>query len=69
MAKTKKINLNKASVEELANLRMIGKGRAEALVKYRNQHGPFRTCDDVKNVPGFSDKMIQDLKTSGIVCE
>ncbi len=64
-----KIDINKAGVEELATLRMVGKTRAQDIVNYRNQHGPFKSCDDLKKIPSFSDKMIEDLKNSGVTCQ
>ncbi len=66
---SKSIDLNSASVDELARLRMIGRERAQDLVNYRNEHGPFRTWSDVKNIPGFSDQMIEDLKRRRATCK
>lgn len=65
---SKKVNINKASIEELETLKMIGRRRAEDLVKYRNEHGPFKSCEDLKDVPGFSEKMIHDLEAEGLTC-
>ena len=55
------IDLNQASVEELADLPMVGKQRAEELAKRR----PFPNWDEVEKVPGFSKGMIDDLKSGG----
>lgn len=49
-----KINLNKASIEELAHsMKGIGKKRAEAIVAYRQQHGPFKSLQELALVRGF----------------
>jgi DNA uptake protein ComE-like DNA-binding protein len=57
----RRIDLNHATVEELASLPMIGKSRAEQLVKAR----PFRSWEDVEKVPGFSKGLVDDLKSGG----
>ena len=47
------VNINTASVDELKTVKGIGKTNAEAIVEYRDAHGPFKTVDDLKNVKGF----------------
>lgn len=59
------LDLNRASYEELARTG-IGDKRARLLVDYRDEHGDFRTWDDVKSVPGFSQKLIEVLKDNGV---
>ncbi len=58
------IDLNMASVEELLRAGMDAE-RARYLVDYGDEHGRFRTWDDVKSVPGFSQKLIETLKENG----
>ena len=38
-----KVNLNTASKEELLTLNGIGDVRAQAILKYREEHGEFRS--------------------------
>ena len=49
------VDINTADAGTLAReLNGIGPSRAQAIVAYRNQHGPFKSVDDlalVKNVP------------------
>lgn len=59
------IDLNNAGVEMLSNIPLIGRQRAEAIVRYREEHGPFKDWDDVKNIPGFSSAVVDDLKNQG----
>jgi len=48
------VNLNSASVEELdKGLRGVGRGRAMAIVEYRDQHGPFTTIEEITKVRGI----------------
>ncbi|MGA2224775.1 MAG: helix-hairpin-helix domain-containing protein [Syntrophobacteraceae bacterium] len=62
----KGLNLNKASVEDLEKIGKIDRKRAQDIVNYRNQHGPFKSLEDLENVPGFTMKLIDVLKTRGI---
>jgi competence protein ComEA len=50
---TGKVNINTASVVELDALPGIGPGYAQRIVDYREQHGPFRTIEDLQKVPGI----------------
>ena len=59
-----KININKASVEELASLKKIGPKIAERIVQYREENGDFKKIEDITNVKGIGEKtfeMIKDL--------
>jgi competence ComEA-like helix-hairpin-helix protein len=47
------VHLNSASAAELVALPMIGPGRAQAIVAFREAHGPFTSVGDLTNVPGI----------------
>ncbi len=57
----KTVDLNSASIDEIAGLPMIGRERAEVLVENR----PFLSWEDIERIPGFSSGMIDDLKSGG----
>ena len=59
------IDLNNAGVEILTNIPLIGRQRAEAIVRYREDHGFFKNWCHVKNIPGFSSAIVDDLKNQG----
>ena len=49
------VDINTADASTLAKeLNGVGPARAQAIVAYRNEHGPFKSVDDlalVKNMP------------------
>jgi competence protein ComEA len=53
------ININTASVDELTQLQKVGPKTAENIVAYRDANGPFKTLDDLKNVKGVGDKILE----------
>jgi len=57
----KRVDLNAASEQDLEKVGGLGRERAERIVQSR----PFQNWDDVKAIEGFSDKLVQDLKSSG----
>ncbi len=56
------VNLNTATLDELETLSGIGEVLGQRIIDYREQHGPFRTIEDLMNVSGIGDKRFADLK-------
>ena len=56
---TDKININKASVEELTRLKQIGLKKAQRIVDYREEHGPFQQPEDIMEVKGIGPKTFE----------
>ena len=54
-----KVNINTASVEALTQLQKVGPKTAERIVAYRNDNGPFKAVDDLKNVKGVGNKILE----------
>ena len=53
------ININQANATQIAGrVPGIGIKRAEAIVKYRHEHGPFANVADIAKVKGLSDKFV-----------
>ena len=46
-------NLNRAGLDELMELPGIGEVRANAILEYRRQNGPFQSVGELVNVPGI----------------
>jgi competence protein ComEA len=57
-----KVNINTANAKELATLPGIGAVKAEAIVKYRKDNGKFKHINDLNDVKGIGDKMIEKIK-------
>ena len=61
------VNINTADAVTIADsLKGIGKKRAEAVVEYRTKNGPFKTVQDIKNVKGLSQRVI-DMNSGKIL--
>jgi len=62
------ININTASVYELAELPGIGESIARRIVEYRMRNGDFSVCEDLMKVDGIGTgklEAILDLITTG----
>ena len=57
-----KININTATIEELASLQGIGKKKAKSIVEHREKAGSFATIEDLKDVKGVGDKIFNKIK-------
>jgi competence protein ComEA len=55
----KVLNLNTATVEELAALEQIGPVLARRIVDYRTQNGRFHSLEELDKVPGIGKKRIE----------
>ena len=57
-----KVNLNTASKETLMTLTGIGEARAEAIIAYRRDAGPFLVIEDIMKVSGIKEAAFQKIK-------
>lgn len=58
----KKVNLNKASVGELKQVKGLGAKRAQDIIDHRESNGKFKSVDELKKVSGIGAKTIEKLK-------
>lgn len=56
------VNLNQASADQLIALKGIGPKMAERIIAYRQEHGPFKTVDQLVQVKGIGNMKFQKLK-------
>lgn len=53
------VNINSADAHAFETaIKGVGEKKALAIVKYRKEHGPFRSVDDLAKVPGIGVKTI-----------
>lgn len=57
-----KIDLNRATVEQLDTLPGVGPVTAEAIVAWREEHGRFSSVDDLLDVKGIGDATLAELR-------
>ena len=62
ISKEKKVNLNKASLEELKQVKGLGGKRAQDIIDHREVNGKFKSVDELKKVSGIGAKTIEKLK-------
>ena len=57
----RRVNINTAGLEELMTLPGIGASKAAAILEYRNSKGPFRYPEDLIQVPGIGEGILEGL--------
>lgn len=56
------ISLNNATKEELTKLPGIGEAKAEDIIAYRKENGPFEKIEDIKNISGIGESLFAKIK-------
>ena len=57
-----RIDLNAATVEQLITLPGVGQSKAKAIVKYREEVGPFLEVAQLTQVKGIGEKMLSKIE-------
>lgn len=57
------LNLNQATAAELTSLPGVGPVLAGRIVSYRNEHGRFKSVDELDKVKGVGPKMLEKLQS------
>lgn len=56
------VDINSADASALESLPGIGPSKAAAIVQYRTDHGPFKSVDELDNVPGIGSATLAALR-------
>ena len=56
------IDLNTADIYDLDRLPGIGPSKAEAILAYREEHGPFQSVEDLLAVSGIGEVTLENLR-------
>lgn len=57
------VNINTADAKTIGDaLSGIGLKKAQAIVKYREEKGPFKTVEELVNVDGIGEKTVAKIK-------
>lgn len=56
------IDVNTADIYELQRLPGIGEKRARDIIAWREEHGPFKTVDELTGVPGIGPVILDNLR-------
>jgi competence protein ComEA len=57
-----KVNINRASRDQLSRLDGIGGDMADDIIRYRMTHGGFRDKNELEKIPGFDSVIIGKMK-------
>ena len=59
LAAADRININTATKEELmSEIKGVGEKRAEAIIVYREQNGAFKSIEELANVSGVGQSIV-----------
>ena len=57
-----KVNINSASIDEIAQIPGVGQTTARSIVDFRDKHGKFRTLDDLARVQQLKPEHVNVLR-------
>ncbi len=59
------VNINTADKETLmSGIKGVGEKRAEAIIAWREQNGPFKSVDDLASVTGVGASIIEENRAN-----
>lgn len=57
-----RININTAGLEELMTLKGVGESRAQAIIAWRTEQGPFEKPEDIMQISGIKEGVYSRIK-------
>lgn len=58
-------DINSASLSDLQRVKGIGRAKAQTIISYRDQYGPFQSIDELANVRGIGVATVQNFRKAG----
>ena len=58
------VDINTANLEALMSVKGIGEKRAAAIISHRDEHGYFKSVDDLVQVKGISESLVEKSRES-----
>ena len=58
------LNINTAGKEEFMTLPGIGEAKADTIIQYREEHGAFKSVEELMNIPGIKEGVFNKIKSS-----
>src|SRR5699024_4350862 len=62
-----RVRINHAKQEESETLNGIGTSKAQAIIQYREENGPFQTEEDLLEVSGIGEKTLENFKDDVLI--
>ncbi|HEY5715382.1 MAG TPA: helix-hairpin-helix domain-containing protein [Psychromonas sp.] len=59
---TEKININMATIQQLATIKGIGDKKAQAIIDYREVNGDFTDLTELVNVKGIGEATLKKIE-------
>lgn len=56
------VNLNTATKEQLMEITGVGDKKADIILQYRQEHGQFKSVDELKDVSGFGETSVANIR-------
>ena len=60
------VDVNTAGLDELQRLTGIGPALAQRIIDYREEHGPFRTVEDLLEVKGIGEATLEKFREDAV---
>lgn len=59
---SERVDINTADSEKLQQIPGIGEVKAQRIIEYREEHGPFGSAEEITNVSGIGEASFQKMK-------